>query len=90
MARWVGSGHRRCGDVPRHRILGRRFRALKLWWVIKSYGVEGIQAIIREHCEWAQQVAGWIGEDERFELMAPVPLALVCFRLRPRAGEDLA
>ena len=69
--------------------LGRRFRALKLWWVIKSYGVEGIRAIIRQHCDWAQQVAGWIREDERFELLAPVPLALVCFRLRPRAGEDL-
>jgi len=70
--------------------LGRRFRALKLWWVIKSYGVEGIQAIIRQHCDWAQQVAGWIRADERFELLAPVPLALVCFRLRPREGEDLA
>ncbi len=70
--------------------LGRRFRALKLWWVIKSYGVEGLQAILRQHCDWAQAFAGWVSGDSRFELMAPVPLGLVCFRLRPRAGEDLA
>ncbi len=70
--------------------LGRRFRALKLWWVIKYYGVEGIRDIIRQHCDWARQVAGWIRKDDRFELMAPVPLALVCFRLRPGENEDLA
>ncbi len=70
--------------------LGRRFRALKLWWVIKSYGVEGIQAIVRQHCAWAQAFAGWVSSDSRFELPAPVPLALVCFRLRARDGEDLA
>lgn len=70
--------------------LGRRFRALKLWWVIKSYGVEGIQAILRQHCAWAQAFAGWVSADERFEVAAPVPLALVCFRLRQREGEDLA
>jgi len=70
--------------------LGRRFRALKLWWVIKSHGVEGLQAILRQHCAWAQAFAGWVSNDSRFELLAPVPLALVCFRLRPRAGEDAA
>ena len=70
--------------------LGRRFRALKLWWVIKSYGVEGLQAIIRRNCEWAESVAGWVRADSRFELMAPVPLGLVCFRLRAREGEDEA
>ena len=70
--------------------LGRRFRALKLWWVIKSYGVEGLQAILRQHCEWAQAFAGWVSADSRFELLAPVPLGLVCFRLRPRDGEDAA
>jgi aromatic-L-amino-acid decarboxylase len=68
--------------------LGRRFRALKLWWVIKSYGVEGLQEILRQHCEWAQAFAGWVSADDRFELLAPVPLGLVCFRLRPRTGED--
>lgn len=68
--------------------LGRRFRALKLWWVIRSYGVEGLQAVIRSHCEWAAEFAGWLGADARFELMAPVPFALVCFRLRNRPGES--
>jgi aromatic-L-amino-acid/L-tryptophan decarboxylase len=67
--------------------LGRRFRALKLWWVIRSFGVEGIQRLLRLHCDWAQQVVQWIHDDDRFELMAPVPLALVCFRLKPLPGE---
>jgi aromatic-L-amino-acid/L-tryptophan decarboxylase len=68
--------------------LGRRFRALKLWWVIRSYGVEGLQAVIRSHCEWATECAGWLAADDRFEVVAPVPFALVCFRLRIRTGED--
>ncbi|HEY53524.1 MAG TPA: aminotransferase class V-fold PLP-dependent enzyme [Caldilineae bacterium] len=60
--------------------LGRRFRALKLWFVIRHYGVEGLQHHIRRHVELAQQFAAWVEEDERFELMAPAPLNLVCFR----------
>jgi len=60
--------------------LGRRFRALKLWFVIRHYGVEGLQYHIRRHVELAQQFAAWVEEDERFELMAPAPLNLVCFR----------
>ena len=60
--------------------LGRRFRALKLWFVIRHYGVEGLQHHIRQHVELAQQLAGWVKEDSRFELAAPVPLNLVCFR----------
>jgi aromatic-L-amino-acid decarboxylase len=60
--------------------LGRRFRALKLWFVIRHYGVEGLQHHIRRHVELAQQFAGWIGNDDRFEMAAPVPLNLVCFR----------
>ncbi|MBZ5572323.1 MAG: aspartate aminotransferase family protein [Acidobacteriia bacterium] len=60
--------------------LGRRFRALKLWFVIRHYGMEGLQHHVRRHVELAQQFAGWIKEDERFELAAPVPLNLVCFR----------
>jgi aromatic-L-amino-acid/L-tryptophan decarboxylase len=62
--------------------LGRRFRALKLWFVIRHYGVEGLQYHIRQHVELAQRFAGWVQEDSRFELMAPVPLNLVCFRLK--------
>jgi aromatic-L-amino-acid decarboxylase len=60
--------------------LGRRFRALKLWFVIRHYGVEGLQHHIRRHVELAQQFAGWVKTDDRFELAAPVPLNLVCFR----------
>ena len=60
--------------------LGRRFRALKLWFVIRHYGIEGLQHHVRRHVELAQQFAGWVKADSRFELAAPVPFNLVCFR----------
>ncbi|HTA24520.1 MAG TPA: pyridoxal-dependent decarboxylase [Terriglobales bacterium] len=60
--------------------LGRRFRALKLWFVIRHYGIEGLQHHVRRHVELAQQFASWVKADSRFELAAPVPLNLVCFR----------
>ncbi len=60
--------------------LGRRFRALKLWFVIRHYGIEGLQYHVRRHVELAQELAGWVKADSRFELAAPVPLNLVCFR----------
>ncbi len=63
--------------------LGRRFRALKLWFVIRSYGVDGLKARIAAHIAMAQALAREIGAAENFELMAPVPLALICFRCRP-------
>ena len=63
--------------------LGRRFRALKLWFVIRSYGVQGLQRMIRSHLEIARDLAGWIDESEDFELLAPVPLNTVCFRYHP-------
>ncbi len=66
--------------------LGRRFRALKLWAVIRWYGAEGLREHIRGHVELAQELAGWIAADARFELVAPHPLALVTFRLR--AGDE--
>ena len=62
-----------------HVPLGRRFRALKLWWVIRSYGVEGIRAFVRAHVELADEFAAWIEADDRFELTAPHPFGLVCF-----------
>jgi aromatic-L-amino-acid decarboxylase len=62
--------------------LGRRFRALKLWFVIRAYGVEGLRRRVRAHVELAQRFAAWVGADARFELAAPAPLNLVCFRLR--------
>jgi len=64
--------------------LGRRFRALKLWFVIRSYGVEGLQAILRDHIAWADELAGWIEADPEFEMMAPKRLGLVNFRYRPQ------
>ncbi len=60
--------------------LGRRFRALKLWFVIRYFGVEGLQARLREHCRLAQLFASWVEDSPDFEIMAPVPFALVCFR----------
>jgi len=60
--------------------LGRRFRALKLWFVIRHYGIEGLQYHVRRHVELAQQFAVWVKNDSRFELAAPVPLNLICFR----------
>src|SRR5271166_1554601 len=65
-----------------HIQLGRRFRSLKLWLVIRHYGVEGLQYHIREHVRLAQQFAEWVRGDARFELAAPATLNLVCFRLR--------
>jgi aromatic-L-amino-acid decarboxylase len=71
--------------------LGRRFRALKLWFVIRSYGVEGLRAIIRRHVALARELAGWVEDDPAFELMAPVRFGLVCFRWRTagRTEEEL-
>lgn len=68
--------------------LGRRFRALKLWAVIRSYGVEGLQSTIREHIRLAKMLAGLIGADRDFVLMAPVPLNTVCFRYLPHGMSD--
>jgi aromatic-L-amino-acid decarboxylase len=65
-----------------HIQLGRRFRSLKLWFVIRHYGVEGLQHHIREHVRLAQEFANWVRNDDRFELAAPAPLNLVCFRHR--------
>jgi aromatic-L-amino-acid decarboxylase len=68
--------------------LGRRFNALKLWFVIRSYGVEGLQNIVREHI----RLARWIGEQievsEDFEVLAPLPINLVCFRYHPVGVDD--
>jgi aromatic-L-amino-acid decarboxylase len=70
-----------------HVPLGRRFRALKLWFVIRHYGVEGLRHHVRRHVELAKMFAGWIQEDPRFELAAPVPLNLVTFR--HRGGDEV-
>jgi aromatic-L-amino-acid/L-tryptophan decarboxylase len=70
-----------------HIQLGRRFRSLKLWFVIRHYGIEGLQYHIREHVRLAQQFAEWVRNDKQFELAAPVPLNLVCFR--HKAGDPV-
>jgi aromatic-L-amino-acid/L-tryptophan decarboxylase len=67
--------------------LGRRFRALKLWLVIRAFGVEGLRERLREHCAMARDLAMRIGNDPAFEIVAPVPFSVVCFRARaPRGG----
>ncbi|HEU5170318.1 MAG TPA: pyridoxal-dependent decarboxylase [Gemmatimonadales bacterium] len=65
--------------------LGRRFRALKLWFVLRSYGVEGLREMIRGHVALAREFAGWVAAEPDFELLAPAPVGLVCFRHRPAA-----
>jgi aromatic-L-amino-acid decarboxylase len=65
-----------------HIQLGRRFRALKLWFVIRHYGVEGLQHHIREHVALAQEFASWVAANKDFEIAAPHALNLVCFRHR--------
>jgi aromatic-L-amino-acid/L-tryptophan decarboxylase len=67
--------------------LGRRFRALKLWFVVRSYGVEGLQTMVREHIRLAAVFKGFVEADRRFELLAPADLALVCFRLNDGRDE---
>lgn len=70
--------------------LGRRFRALKLWFVLRCYGVSGLQSLVREHIRLAQLFRSWLEAHPLFEIMAPSPLSLVCFRLKvDREGEDL-
>jgi aromatic-L-amino-acid decarboxylase len=70
--------------------LGRRFRALKLWMVMRFFGAEGLRTRLREHIRLAKEFARWVEADPDFELMAPVPLSLVCFRAAPRGLDDAA
>jgi len=65
-----------------HVPLGRRFRALKLWLVIRSYGVEALRGMVRHHVELTNKFVAWLRADSRFEIVAPVSLNLVCFRLK--------
>jgi aromatic-L-amino-acid decarboxylase len=72
--------------------LGRRFRALKLWMVLRHFGAEGLRAHLAEHMRLARVFAAWLDASDRFERVAPVPFSVVCFRLRgdDRGGEDEA
>jgi aromatic-L-amino-acid decarboxylase len=68
--------------------LGRRFRSLKLWFVFRYFGRERIAEMIRGHIALAQEFASWVNADERFEVVAPTPLSLVCFRYRGSDQEN--
>jgi aromatic-L-amino-acid/L-tryptophan decarboxylase len=73
-----------------HIQLGRRFRSLKLWFVIRHYGVEGLQHHIRQHVSLAQDFAAWVGSQSKFELVLAPPLNLVCFRMKGTDEQNLA
>ena len=68
--------------------LGRRFRALKLWFVIRSFGVEGLKAKIREGIRLAEVFRSLVEDDPAFQVLAPAPVSLVCFRYRPSGVEE--
>ncbi|HEX6463699.1 MAG TPA: pyridoxal-dependent decarboxylase, partial [Vicinamibacterales bacterium] len=68
--------------------LGRRFRALKLWMILRHFGAEGVRRHIGEHIRLARLFASWVDASDRFERVAPVPFSVVCFRLR--GGDDAA
>jgi aromatic-L-amino-acid decarboxylase len=70
--------------------LGRRFRALKAWMVIRAFGREGLAARIREHIRLARLFATWLDADPQFVLLAPVMMAVVCFRVVPQVVENMA
>ncbi len=71
--------------------LGRRFRALKLWFVLRSYGVSGLQAMLREHIALGHEFGSWVRAEPEYEVLAPSPFGLVCFRHRPaRIADDEA
>ena len=64
--------------------LGRRFRALKLWMILRHFGAEGLRDVLSRHIDLARRFAGWIDASPDFERLAPVPFSVVCFRARPR------
>jgi len=68
--------------------LGRRFRAIKFWFVLRYFGTDGIAARIRNHLKMAREFAGWIEESEDFELLAPVTFGIVCFRAKLASASD--
>jgi aromatic-L-amino-acid decarboxylase len=68
--------------------LGRRFRALKLWMVMRHFGAEGLRKRLAEHIRLARLFASWVDESTQFERVAPVPFSVVCFRARPSEPTD--
>ncbi|GAC1659281.1 MAG: pyridoxal-dependent decarboxylase [Candidatus Elarobacter sp.] len=70
--------------------LGRRFRALKLWFALRTYGVSGMQKLLRNHIALAQELATWIEAEPDWTIAAPHPLSVVCFRYAPDPSLDAA
>ena len=68
--------------------LGRRFRALKLWMVLRALGTDGMAAHIRLHCTLAREFASWVEAEPGWEVVAPVPFSVVCFRRAPAGADD--
>jgi aromatic-L-amino-acid decarboxylase len=68
--------------------LGRRFRSLKFWFVLRYFGQQGLIDRIREHCRLARVFASWVEESKDFEMLASVPFALVCFRAAPEGKSE--
>jgi len=68
--------------------LGRRFRALKVWWVLRSYGLSGLQTHLRRHIEMAQAFSIWVDEQPLLERAAPAPFSVICFRALPPGMEQ--
>jgi len=68
--------------------LGRRFRALKLWFVLRHFGAEGIRNRLRHHIALAQEFASWVEAERDWEVMAPHPLSVVCFRYAPPSHDE--
>lgn len=68
--------------------LGRRFRAIKLWFVMRYFGIEGLAARLREHIAMAREFAEWVDLSPDFELLAPVPFSVVCFRAHPHEYKE--
>jgi aromatic-L-amino-acid decarboxylase len=70
--------------------LGRRFRSLKLWFILRYFGREGMENLLRNHIQWAQEIAAQIDVDPRFERVAPAPFSVVCFRLKGSDAQNRA
>jgi aromatic-L-amino-acid decarboxylase len=68
--------------------LGRRFRALKLWMVMRHFGAAGLQARLSEHMRLARLFANWVDESPHFERLAPVPFSVVCFRAARKRDDE--
>jgi aromatic-L-amino-acid decarboxylase len=70
--------------------LGRRFRALKLWFVLRHFGAEGIRKQLRRHIALAQEFASWVRTETDWQVLAPHPLSVVCFRYAPPGLDEAA